>query len=227
IPHIVFANGVDGYFPGPARWECRTLAAHAPDGPDTSGITQPPVHAIAVQRILDHSRRHGRSTRAVAEEFLNRRWPDLVRWHRWLATARDPKENGRITLYHGWESGMDNSPRWDRAYSNVVPEDLPAYRREDVLIIDDPTQRPSDREYDRYLWLVEQMRRAGYDDYQLTSTMSFAVEDVFVSAIFAMACEVLAQIGEEYHQPHADVRELYGWAKRFRAGVVASADPRT
>ena len=22
IPHIVFANGVDGYFPGPARWAC-------------------------------------------------------------------------------------------------------------------------------------------------------------------------------------------------------------
>lgn len=23
IPRIEFANGVDGYFPGPARWECR------------------------------------------------------------------------------------------------------------------------------------------------------------------------------------------------------------
>src|ERR1700741_1848603 len=69
IPHIVFANGVDGYFPGPARWACRPLAAEAPGGRDTPGITQPPVHAIAVQRILDHSRRHGRSTRAAAEEF--------------------------------------------------------------------------------------------------------------------------------------------------------------
>ena len=82
IPHIVFASGVDGYFPGPARWACTDLAAAAPQGPQTSGITQPPVHAIAVQRILDHSRRHGRTTRAVAEEFLDRRWPDLVRWHR-------------------------------------------------------------------------------------------------------------------------------------------------
>ncbi|PQP53477.1 MGH1-like glycoside hydrolase domain-containing protein, partial [Mycolicibacterium austroafricanum] len=25
IPHIVFANGVDGYFPGPARWACSAL----------------------------------------------------------------------------------------------------------------------------------------------------------------------------------------------------------
>jgi hypothetical protein len=210
IPHIVFANGVDGYFPGPARWECRLLAANAPAGPDTSGITQPPVHAIAVQRILDHSRRHGRSTRAVAEEFLNRRWADLVRWHRWLAHARDPLGSGRITLYHGWESGMDNSPRWDRAYEHVAPGDLPPYR-----------------EYDRYLWLVEQMRRARYDDDALSAAMDFAVEDVFVTAIFALACEVLGQIGEEYHQAKSDVRELFGWADRFRAGVIATTDART
>ena len=121
IPHIVFANGVDGYFPGPARWASSALAANAPRTRHTSGITQPPVHAIAVQRILDHARTRGRSTRAVAEAFLDRRWDDLVRWHRWLAEARDQNGHGRITLYHGWESGMDNSPRWDSAYANVIP----------------------------------------------------------------------------------------------------------
>lgn len=42
IPHIVFASGVDGYFPGPARWQVNELAAHAPVGVHTSGITQPP-----------------------------------------------------------------------------------------------------------------------------------------------------------------------------------------
>ncbi|HEY5855221.1 MAG TPA: glycogen debranching protein [Aldersonia sp.] len=228
IPHIVFANGVDGYFPGPARWECRELALHAPPGPDTSGITQPPVHAIALQRILDHSRRHGRTTRAVAEGFLDRRWPDFVRWHRWLAHARDPKQDGRITLYHGWESGMDNSPRWDRAYANVVPgTDLPAYQREDKHIVTDAAQRPSDLEYDRYLWLVEEMRRARYDDTELAATMSFVVEDVFVSAVFALACEVLAIIGEDYRKPNADVRDLHSWAERFRKGVVATTDARS
>jgi hypothetical protein len=64
------------------------LAVNAPAGRRTSGITQPPVHAIAVQRILDRARVSGRSTRAVAEAFLDRRWNDLVRWHRWLAEAR-------------------------------------------------------------------------------------------------------------------------------------------
>ena len=189
IPHIVFANGVDGYFPGPARWATSALAANAPRTRHTSGITQPPVHAIAVQRILDHARTRGRSTRAVAEAFLDRRWADLVRWHRWLAEARDPNSRGRVTLYHGWESGMDNSPRWDSAYANVIPGNVPEYQREDNAIVTDASQRPSDVEYDRYLWLLEEMKSARYDDELLPKVMSFAVEDVFVSAILSVACD--------------------------------------
>ena len=57
--------------------------------------------------------------------------------------------------------------------------------------------------------------------------MSFAVEDVFVSAIFSVACDVLAEIGEDYKRPHADVKDLYAWAERFRAGVVETTDERT
>src|ERR1700710_3085777 len=227
IPHIVFANGVDGYFPGPARWATSALATHAPRTRHTSGITQPPVHASAVQRILDNARTRGRSTRAVAEAFLDRRWGDLVRWHRWLAEARDPDSHGRVTMYHGWESGMDNSPRWDSAYANVVPGIVPEYQREDNAIVTDATQRPSDVEYDRYLWLLEEMKSARYDDELLPKVMSFAVEDVFVSAVFAVACDVLAEIGEDHNRPRADVRDLYAWAERFRRGVVATCDERT
>lgn len=227
IPHILFADGVDGYFPGPDRWACDRLAASAPDGRRTSGITQPPVHAIAVQRILERSRVRGRTTHAVAEAFLDRRWNDLVRWHRWLAEARDPGGDGLITLYHGWESGMDNSPRWDAAYANVIPGGLPQYERADRQVITDASQRPTDGEYDRYLWLLEEMKAARYDDERLPSVMSFAVQDVFFSAVFAVACEVLAGIGEDYKRPNADVRDLHGWAQRFRSGVAGTADRRT
>ncbi|MER2205665.1 MAG: glycogen debranching protein, partial [Rhodococcus sp. (in: high G+C Gram-positive bacteria)] len=209
------------------RWDVNALAAHAPLGTATSGITQPPVHAIAVQRILDHSRRHGRTTRAVAEEFLDRRWSDLVRWHRWLAEARDLDGNGRIALYHGWESGMDNSPRWDLAYANVVAGQVPAYQRADLAVVTDLSQRPTDHEYDRYLWLLEEMKAVRYEDSQLATAMSFAVEDVFVSAVFSMACDVLATIGEEHSRPNSDVRDLRGWADRFRQGVIATTDERS
>ena len=176
------------------------------------GITQPPVHAIAVQRILDHARSRGRSTRAVAEAFLDRRWDDLVRWHRWLAEARDQKSHGRVTLYHGWESGMDNSPRWDSAYANVIPGSVPEYQREDNAIVTDASQRPSDIEYDRYLWLLEEMKSARYDDELLPKVMSFAVEDVFVSAIFSVACY---GAGRDRRGPQATARRR---ARPLRVG---------
>ena len=52
IPQIVFdlnaARGADE--PGPNAWQ---TTSHAPAGTATSGICQPPVHAIAVARIRE------------------------------------------------------------------------------------------------------------------------------------------------------------------------------
>ena len=224
IPHIVFAEAADGYFPDADRWDCSHLAAAAPATRKTSGITQPPVHAIAVQRIVDRARAGGPSDRAAAEDFVHRRWNDLMRWHRWLAEVRDPEQCGRITLYHGWESGMDNSPRWDSAYANVVAGVVPPYTRIDNRVVTDVSQRPSDDEYHRYLWLIEEMKSVGYDDARLPTVMSFAVQDVFFSAVFAVACDVLAGIGEDYDRAPADLRDLHSWVERFRTGVAATID---
>jgi hypothetical protein len=228
IPHIVFSDDEAGYFPGPRRWECGRLAAAAPASVATSGICQPPVHAIAAKRIIATARAGGRAERQAATDFLGRSWEPLMRWHRWLAERRDPDGAGRITVHHGWESGMDNSPRWDEPYRRVeVGSGLPPYQRVDLTVVDDPSSRPSDREYDRYLWLIEEMRRVGYDDRRVRRTSSFAVEDVLTSAIFALACDALADLGEGSAQRAGDVAELRSWAGRFRAGVAGSVDPLT
>ena len=121
---------------------------------------------------------------------------------------------------------MDNSPRWDSAYANVIPGAVPEYQREDNSIITDATQRPTDSEYDRYLWLLEDegrplRRRPVAEGDELRG------RGRFVSAIFSVACDVLANIGEDYKRPNADVRDLYSWANRFRAGVAESTDQRT
>ena len=38
---------------------------------------------------------------------------------------------------------------------------------------------------------------------------------------------MLANIGEDHNRPNSDVRDLYGWAERFRAGVAQTADQRS
>ncbi|HJQ48662.1 MAG TPA: glycogen debranching protein [Amycolatopsis sp.] len=221
VPHIVFTEA-DAYFPGPDRWGTE----RAQDGPEnvrTSGICQPPVHAIAVQRVLEIARRSAPRQWAGAERFVARIWPKLYAWHRWLVQYRTPGSSGLVAIVHGWESGMDNSPRWDVPYDAVQPgAALPPYVRKDVGHVGDPGQRPTDREYDRYLWLIEEMRRAGYDQRKVVEHSSFLVGDVFITALFAVACDVLVKLGKEFDQPPALLDEVAEWAENARRAVAGS-----
>jgi glucosylglycerate hydrolase len=150
-------------------------------------------------------------------------YPRLLAWHRYLARHRDPIGSGLLTIYHGWESGMDNSPRWDEAYSRVtVGPDLPPYQRRDTRIVTDTSQRPSTVEYDRYLWIVEQLKRADYEDERIRESVGFLVTDAFMSAIFAVANEALAGLAERLGA--AEAAELRDYAERFRRGVVSAVD---
>lgn len=221
VPHIVFTDD-DAYFPGPDRWG----TAGALDGPEharTSGICQPPVHAIAVARVLGIARRSGADDRAHAERFVRRIWPKLFAWHQWLVDYRTPGSSGLVAIVHGWESGMDNSPRWDVPYDAVHPGvALPPYVRKDLDKVGDPGERPTDREYDRYLWLIEEMRRAGYDQRTIVDSSSFLVGDVFVTALFALSCDVLWELGEEFGEDPGRLALLAGWAADAREAVARS-----
>ena len=223
IPHIVFDPAETGYFPGPDRWACAEHCADAPTAPRTSGICQPPVHSLAVERLLQVAAHRGAPAEAAVMPWLTRTYPRLLAWHRYLAQHRDPGTEGLLSIYHGWESGMDNSPRWDEPYSRVVVgAGLPPYQRRDTRILTDLTQRPSELEYDRYLWLVEELKAAGYEDARIRSSVSFLCTDVFMSAIFAAANDALAGLAQRLAAPEVD--ELHGYAERFRAGVAASVD---
>jgi hypothetical protein len=221
VPHIVFTED-DAYFPGPERWGTEVAtdgSAHV----RTSGICQPPVHAIAVRRVLDIARKSSPGDRVAAEGFARRIWPALYAWHRWLVEYRTPGSSGLVAIVHGWESGMDNSPRWDVPYSGVQPgAGLPPYVRKDVTLVGDPEERPTDREYDRYLWLIEEMRRAGYDQREIVRNSSFLVGDVFITALFAVSCDVLLELGEELGQSPSQLHEVADWAEKARAAVAAS-----
>jgi glucosylglycerate hydrolase len=226
LPHIVFTDAPD-YFPGPDWWGSE-ISPDAPRHPRSSGICQPPVHAVALLRIVQIAAARGGAAEDAAAEFAGRVWPRMYAWHRWLAERRDPDGTGLLGIVHSWESGMDNSPRWDAPYRAVHPgRDLPGYARRDIGLVGDAAQRPRDEDYDRYLWLVEEMRRVRYDPARVYRTSSFLVADVFATAVFALACEALADLGERLGQPATRLDRLRRWAERSRAAVTASRDPET
>lgn len=225
IPHIVFSENSADYFPGFDRWGTEAAAAR-PAGIKSSGICQPPVHAIALRHIVDRGRENGGADREAAESFLRDSFDGWLAWHRWLASVRDPDNVGLIEIHHGWESGFDNSPRWDGPYARILPGPVPAFTRRDTLQVADTSERPDDAEYTKYLWLVQQLASVSYDDKAIQEMVDFRVRDVFFSAIMAAASDVLAGLAGEIGR-RSDAEELQGYARRFRDGVASTIDPGT
>ena len=226
LPHIVFNPEAPprSYFPDAERWSSSALSEDAPDSSHTSGLCQPPVHAIAVLRIWESARGRDEPHVARARRFLAANYPRLFAWHRYLATARDPEGSGLVTIYHPWESGTDNSPRWDAALEAVEVGDLPPYTRYDLQHVADPSHRPTNEEYDRYLWLLEHLKRARYDETSIYDTHPFLVKDVLFSAILVAANEALLKVAEVAGGPGEDRALIEGWVERSRTALERQWD---
>ncbi|MEU6491783.1 trehalase family glycosidase [Streptomyces sp. NPDC046984] len=193
IPHIVFNPALphDAYFPSPDFWQSSRAGrtAGAPATPETSGIVQPPVHALAAWLTHQADPRESRRRR-----FLSRAYPRLAAWHDYLLTRREIGGAGLAAVVHPWEPGMDNSPCWDRALHRVQPAEPEAFRRAD-LDHGHPADRPTDLDYARYVRLATDYREAGYDDRALRH--GFAVEDPCFNALLIVSEHALAAMAHE------------------------------
>ncbi|MBA2714533.1 MAG: glycogen debranching protein [Rubrobacteraceae bacterium] len=227
VPHIIFDPEAPpkSYFPDAERWNSSALSEDAPSEKRTSGLCQPPVHAIAVRRIWQTSRGKDEERAARARTFLRGNYPRLFSWHRYLATARDPEGSGLVTIYHPWESGTDNSPRWDAALERISVGEVPSYTRYDLQHVSDPSHRPTDSEYDRFLWLLELLKRARYDEADIYERHPFLIKDVLFSAILVAANEALLEIAEVVEASDEDRALIEGWISRGRAGLEEQWDP--
>jgi hypothetical protein len=199
VPHIVFNPSVPlgAYFPSPDFWRSSSAgsAAGAPAGTETSGIVQPPVHALAAWLVHTAdpaaSRRRG---------FLDRLYPKLAAWHGYLTRERDLGGGGLVSVVHPWEPGMDNSPCWDGPLGRVEPAEPGSFRRAD-LDHGAVTDRPTDLDYARYVRLAADYRDRGYRD--SASTHAFAVEDPGTNGLLIASEHALARIAGETGAPSA------------------------
>ncbi|MCX4574834.1 hypothetical protein OHB41_16895 [Streptomyces sp. NBC_01571] len=193
IPHIVFNPSVplDAYFPSPDFWRSSTAgrAAGAPRTVQTSGIVQPPVHALAAWLV--HQADPGLSR---ARSFLPRVYPRLAAWHRYLLHRRDLGGGGLASVVHPWEQGMDNSPCWDAPLGRITPASPRTFRRAD-LDHGSAEDRPTDLDYGRYVRLATDYRDGGYADG--AGAGRFAVEDPAFNALLIASEHALAAIARE------------------------------
>ena len=223
VPHIVFREGHEGYFPGPDIWQ-------AGEGVPTSGITQPPVAALAARRLRE---KHGAPDPAGRLDDIIRR---LAKWHEWFAECRRCSKTGAALIAHPWESGRDNLPDWDAALARVHPRpDLGEYHRADLDHVN-ADQRPRRADYDRYLTLVRFGAELGWNQKALGETSPFRMLDPLMTAVLSRAESDLAETAQARKMPQiaaaARVRAAQ-WADGFRAlwnpdiCAFAARDPQT
>jgi len=181
VPHIIFWEPSPDYFPGPDVWETE-------HDPPTTGITQPPLPVTAAARLF-----HDDPDRDRARTQLANLWPRLVAWLRWVDRARRGP-HGAAVVVHPWESGMDNSPRWDAALDRCPSKTHERLERRDVATVS-AKERPTDAEYRRFLGIVDVLRRDGWDTERQAEVSPFAIEDVMFTAITCRAAGDLHAAG--------------------------------
>ncbi|CAH1648930.1 amylo-alpha-1,6-glucosidase [Chelatococcus asaccharovorans] len=205
VPHIVFHAPSDDYFPGPDVW-----GTH--HEPPTSGISQPPVFAIALRVVLEGATDPGAAARARPL------YQAALASHRWWANARDPEGTGLVAILHPWESGMDNSPAWDEAFARVPPEPTTEIRRRDTAHVG-AAMRPHDDDYRRFIYLVDLYSALGWDPAAMWEKAPFKVADVAINAILQRAEQDLLHLAGLFGSD-ADRQEIAARIAK-RAGALA------
>jgi glycogen debranching enzyme len=205
VPHIVFHIVDSDYVPGPELWN----SAACPEAPEvpTSGITQPPVLATAV-RVLHEAE----PDVAFLEEVV----PALERWHQWLHDQRGAGD-GLVTILHPWEAA-DNSPRFDSALAALDVGRL-AIERKDRRAVD-ASERPTDIDYARYLYIVDWLQDQHYRPASPTEA-PFAYVDLSFNSILAVAENDLAWLWSELEQDGNRADEA---ARRLREALALRWD---
>ncbi len=106
IPHVVFWHPERVYLRSWHHLESPDVWSFLPRRhPRTTALTQPPVLATTVERLV----------LAGAEDFLAEALPVLERYYRCLAAVRDPDRDGLISTIVQFETGLDFSSAYDQA----------------------------------------------------------------------------------------------------------------
>ncbi len=209
IPHIIFDPCYVNYQPGSSSWGC-SKSLDFFENVLTSGITQPPILAFAAYEIYKSSK-----DKISAKGFLNQIFPILKKYHRFFYLHRDPKHEGLACIVHPWESGLDNSPRWDESLNRIHINQAPNYKRVDTDIVP-IEQRPKNEDYDKYYFLVELLKKSKYNFVSIFERSEFIMQPILFNSLMVSSLRSLVEIGEIIGE---DTSEISDWILKTEKAI--------
>lgn len=203
IPHIVFHQESDTYFPGPDFHQSELNPLSNKNYPST-GMTQPPVVGFTLEKIY-----HIAKDKKDILDFIKDNIDKLYNSHNYFYSCRDPKNEGLVYIYHNWESGTDNSPVWDDIWLTMNP---PEYKveRKDIKIVD-PSERPTNREYDHYLHIIDIAKEHNYDDKKIAELSPFLVQDPLFNTLLIKSNQSLINLYQIIGGNEDKIKQLKEW----------------
>ena len=206
IPHIVFHTESDTYFPGP-DFHCSDLHPLASKKYRSTGMTQPPVTGFVLEEIYQTS-----NDKTTTLKFINEVIDKVYNNHAYFYNNRDINNEGLVYIYHNWESGTDNSPIWDDIWDTMNPPEYTFERRDTTHV--DASQRPSKREYDYYLHIIDIAKAHNYDDAKIAELSPFLVQDPLFNAMLIKSNKALINLYERIGNNEEKLKELKQWQEK-------------
>jgi hypothetical protein len=199
MPNIIFGRGRE-YRHDQNVWRS-WVSPFAPDKAKTSGITQPPMLAEAIWRI-------GQKLPLVERRSWYRQvWPNLLNYHQWIYSERDPHGEGLALLIHPWETGLDNTPPWMSELQNhLLPSWVRVIRATKLDYVINLFRRDTRRiPHGQRLSTVEalafydvqrRLRRKAYNISDILDRSLFAIEDLAFNCMLIRANTLLLDIAK-------------------------------
>jgi glycogen debranching enzyme len=175
IPHMIYWEG-DGQVP--PLWAKEAGIEYFWSNAYCSDIIQPPIIAIAAEKIYNVTK---------DGDFLKTILGNLKNYYDYLYIKRDPDKDNLISILHPWESGWDNSQRWD---------ELLGVRRDNGHV------KRSDIDKKKIALFVNNASR-GWNEESIFSSGNFDVEPVDFNVLYSLnmkSLERLFLISEDIEQ---------------------------
>lgn len=208
IPHIIFHTENDSYFPG-ANFHQSNLHPLASKKYKSTGITQPPVTGFVLEEIYKISKDKTHTLKYI-ESVIDKVYFN----HQYFYENRDPQNEGLVYIYHNWESGTDNSPIWDDIWETMNPPEYTFERRDTKHV--DASERPSKREYDHYLHIIEIAKKHNYSDKKIAELSPFLVQDPLFNAMLIKSNESLIKLYNLIQGNSDKVEQLKKWQEKSK-----------
>ncbi|KAB8154985.1 glycoside hydrolase [Kordia sp. TARA_039_SRF] len=206
LPHIIFHTETDTYFPG-ADFHCSYLHPAASKKYKSTGMTQPPVAGFALHEMYKNSK-HQKNTLSRIAPLLDK----VYKNHQYFYNHRDIHNEGLVYIYHNWESGTDNSPLWDDIFSTMESPDFTFERRDTTHV--DASQRPSKKEYDHYLNIIEIAKEHNYNDEKIAQFSPFLVQDPLFNTMLIQSNASLIEMYKIIGNNEDKIQQLEAWQQK-------------